>query len=312
MQSISLAIYLLSFVALWVGAGLIIKSIDGFSKHLKLSPFSISFFFLGLLTSIPEIAVGFSAVSQGTPEIFVGNLLGGITVIFLFIIPILAILGRGIKLTNQLDKKTLLLALTVIAAPSFLILDKRVTNLEGTLLIGLYLILFFFVERNRGFFDRHNDRAVHLKSFSLMDIMKLLLGVGIVLIASRYAVSKTIEFAAFLNISTFLASLIILSLGTNLPELSLAIKSIVTDKKDIALGDYLGSAAANTLVFGFFTILNKGEVLTTNNFFTSFLFIEIALGMFYHFTRSEKNISRKEGIVMILVYVVFVALELSY
>src|SRR3989304_7537710 len=98
MNTSNIFIYLASFVALWIGAGLIIKSIGGFSNHLRLSPFSISFFFLGLLTSIPEIAVGFSAVSQGTPEIFVGNLLGGITVIFLFIIPILAILGRGIKL----------------------------------------------------------------------------------------------------------------------------------------------------------------------------------------------------------------------
>ncbi len=103
----------------------------------------------------------------------------------------------------------------------------------------------------------------------------------------------------------------ILSLGTNLPELSLAVRSVLSGKKDIAFGDYIGSAAANTLLFGIFTILNDGEVLTADNFLITFLFILFAVVSFYFFSRSKNEISIKEGFILISVYLLFIIVELS-
>ncbi len=102
-----------------------------------------------------------------------------------------------------------------------------------------------------------------------------------------------------------------LSLGTNLPEFSLAIRAIISGKKDVAFGDYVGSAAANTLLFGIFTILNTGEVVTVNNFFRTFLIMVLGLGMFFVFSRSKHDITQKEGFVLLVLYGVFVASELA-
>ena len=132
---LNLATYIVSFVFIWIGAGLIVSSTSKFSKRLKLSSFAFSFVVLGLLTSTPEFSVGLQAVADRDAQIFVGNLLGGIIVLFLVVIPLLAIFGNGIRLKHQLDRNTLLLTLGVILAPSALVLDKRVTNLEGILMI---------------------------------------------------------------------------------------------------------------------------------------------------------------------------------
>ncbi|OGC47674.1 hypothetical protein A2886_02760 [candidate division WWE3 bacterium RIFCSPHIGHO2_01_FULL_42_13] len=308
----NLLIYLISFIAIWLGAGLVISSVDGFSRRLGVSSFAVSFLVLGLLTSIPEFAVGLTAISENDPEIFVGNLLGGITVIFLFIIPVLAILGNGIRLTHKLDKKRLISSLIVIAAPTFFVIDHRVTNIEGAILIALYVALLIFIQReNRGIFGEHNERLMHIRSYSLLDVLKLLLGIGIVFISSRFIVDQTIFFSQFLRVSPFVVSLVILSLGTNLPELSLALRAVINHQKDIALGDYLGSAAANTLFFGIFTLLNGGEVLTVNSFLTTFVFIALALGLFYHFSRSQRNISRNEGAILMLMYIIFAIFEFT-
>ena len=138
-------LYILSFILIWLGAGLIVNSIDKYAKKLHISSFAVSFFILGFLTSTPEIAVGISSIIEKDPEIYVGNLIGGIIIIFLFIIPILAIFGRGITLSHQLSKRNLLLSLAVCAAPAFLILDNKVTVFEGFLLIFFYIILFYFI-----------------------------------------------------------------------------------------------------------------------------------------------------------------------
>lgn len=306
-----LLLYLGSFLAIWFGAGLIISSIDGFSRRLRISTFSLSFFVLGILTSLPEFAVGLTSISQNDPEIFVGNLLGGIAVIFLLVIPLLAILSGGIKLSSRLDKKTLFFSLAVIAVPSVCILDHKVTIYEGFFCLLTYLFLFAFIEQKKKLASKKNQKILSVNAYSLSDILRLLAGVVLVFLSSQIIVDNTVLFSQVLNVSPFLMSLVVLSLGTNLPELSLAIRAVLAGKTEIALADYLGSAAANTLLFGGFTLLNGGEVLTTNGFVITFLSIVIAVALFYYFSRSERNISRKEGFILLLGYLVFVFFELN-
>ncbi len=311
MITLDLLIYLVSFVVIWAGTGLIVGSTDKISRKLGIPSFAISFVILGILTSTPELAVGLTSIAEGQPEIFVGNLLGGIIILFLLIIPLLAVAGNGIKLDHGLDNYTVLFCLLVILAPSLLILDKRVTNEEGALLVLLYLILLYFVLRKEGFLDRSNTKLLEIKSYSLIDIFKILGGVALVFISSHIIVDKTISFAEIFRISPFYISLLALSLGTNLPELSIAVRAIALKKKAIAFGDYLGSAAANVLLFGMFTLLNIGEVLTVNGFYVMFAFMFSALTLFYFFSKSKNTLSRGEGLILLGIYAVFVFSEIA-
>ncbi len=311
MFAVNLFLYLIAFIFIWFGAGLIVSSASKFSTKLKLSPFAFSFVFLGILTSVPEFSVGIQSVANQHPEIFVGNLLGGIVVLFLVIIPILAIFGNGINLKHELDNKTLLVTLGVILTPSLFILDKKVTNLEGAVLVALYMFLLFLVERKNGIFDRKNQQLLNIKAYSYKDLFKMILGIGIVFVASAIIVDKTTYFAGIFNISAFYISLFVIALGTDLPELSLAIRSVISGKREIAMGDYIGAAAASTLLFGVFTLLHNGEVLTVSNFIVTFLFIVTALGLFYFFFRTKNYISRGNGFVLLGIYVIFVIVELT-
>lgn len=306
-----LFLYLVAFFVIWLGSGLIIHSIDKIARQLKLSSFAISFFILGILTSIPEAALGFSAIADKQPEIFVGTLLGGVVVIYLLVIPILAILGKGIPINHGLSKRNLILTLAVTLAPSVLVLDKKVTNAEGLILILLYILLFYIIQQKKGLLDKDRTDIFKLKAYSLLDLAKVVLGIGLVFVSSQFIVNQTIIFSQIFSIPTFYISLVILSFGTNLPELSLAVRSILSGKKDIAFGDYLGSAAANTLLFGFFTLLNVGEVITVNNFFVTFIFIATGLTLFYFLSNSKNEISVKEGFYLLVLYLLFVIIELG-
>lgn len=305
----SLLLYIASVFFIWKGAGLIVSSVDRFSKTLKLSSFTVSFLVLGLLTSTPEFAVGFTAVSEGAPQVFIGNLIGGIAIIYLFIIPMLAIVGNGITLNHKLDAKMLRYCLLVCLAPSLFVMDKVITNMEAVVMIVAYGLLVYFIERKQGLMDENHKELFSLRAYSLKDIIRLLVGVAIVFISGRIIVDKTIYFSEILGISSFYISLLLLSFGTNLPELSLAVRSVLSGKKDIAFGDYLGSAAANTFLFGIFSLLNGGEVLTESGYLPTFIFLLVGLTLFYFFARSKNIVSRAEGIVLLGVYIAFVITE---
>ncbi len=303
-------IYLLSFVGIWYGAGLIVSSADRIAHRLRLSSFAISFFILGVLTSIPEFAVGLTGVAQNRPAIFAGNLLGGVAIIFLLIIPLLAILGKGLELKHNISRKNLILALLVIAAPAVSLVDGTVSAIRGVIIIGLYVLLFYFIERSKGVLDNHNKQLLQLKAYAFTDILKVIAGVTLVFIASQQIVEKTLFFSQVLNIPTFFLSLILVSLGTNLPELSLSVRAVLSGKTDIAFGDYVGSAAANSLLFGIFSVLTGEQPVAIPSYWTVLIFIVVALVLFYRFGQSRQSISKKEAQILLGLYVAFVAVEL--
>lgn len=301
-----IALYVASFFAIWLGTGLIVKSVNGFSKKLHVSEFAVSFFILGILTSIPEIAVGLTSITEARPGIFVGNLIGGVIVIFFLVIPILAILGKGIKLGIDMSKTNLVLMLGVVALPVLLALDNKINSGEAVFSIMVYLILFFVMQRRDGILNGSNHKLMRIKSYSLFDLFKIILGVGMVFISSQLIVQKTILFAEIFKISPFVISLIFLSLGTNLPEISIAIRSVFSKSQEVAFGDYIGSAAANTAILGVLVLLNGGEVVTDTNFKTTLAFMLVGLGAFYYFAKSHRDISRKEGFALLIIYGAFI------
>jgi cation:H+ antiporter len=289
---------------------MIVSATSKFSKKLKLSAFTFSFVFLGILTSTPEFSVGLQAVVDNNAEIFVGNLIGGIIVLFLFVIPVLAVFGKGINLKNELSNKLLLTTFGVIILPSLFILDKKVTNIEGAVMICSYIGLLYLVQRKNGIFDRENKQLLNIKAYSYKDLAKIILGLGIVFVSSATIVNKTMYFADVFNISAFYIGLIVIALGTDLPELTMAVKSVLLGKKELAMGDYIGAAAVSTLLFGVFTVLHNGEVITVSNFVVSFVFILVALLLFFYFSVTKQFISRISALLMLGVYLFFVSIEL--
>lgn len=307
---INIITYVFSFFVIWYASGVIVDSLSRFTKRLKLSSFAVSFFVLGILTSIPEFAVGLNSIIQSKPGIFVGNLLGASLVLFILVIPLLAVLGNGVKMIHQLTPDNLIFSLLVVAAPTFLIADNLLTRTESVFLILMYGILFFYIEKKNGLLTNVREEINELKDkHTIENLAELVLAATLVFLSSHIIVTQTIYFANMFSVSSFLISIIVLSVGTNIPELSLAIRAVMAGKREVALGDYLGSAAANTLFFGIFTLINGSRINIDSYSYKTMMMMLLGLGLFYWFSRSKQDISRREGKLLLLFYAVFIVVE---
>ena len=132
---------------------------------------------------------------------------------------------------------------------------------------------------------------------------------GLLVLASQQIVDSTQYFANLLNIAPFFVSLIVVSLGTNIPELSLIARTFLGKKQDIALADYFGSASTNTLLFGVLSLFYPAIIIIPNSFWHRFIFIAIGLIVFYFFLRSHNRLSQKESLFLLLIYIAFVVTE---
>lgn len=306
----NLVLIIFAFILIWFSSKLIISNISGLAHLLKLSAFSISFFVLGISTSMPEIFIGASSAINRLPEIFAGTLMGASIVVFLFVVPLLAILGNGVKLPeHQLNKKTIFLSVFVIFLPFIASFDGEINRFEAIMMVALYFLLFYFIEKKQKIWQKFEIGFIKNRKIEIIDILKILLGAFIIFLASQILVMKTLYFAEILKISPFLLSFLLLSFGTNFPEISIAIVSAVKKQKSIALGDYLGSAAANSLIFGVLTLFHGAFRFTDARFWQSSVIFLLGLIIFLFFAETKREITRREGFILLFLYGVFIVMK---
>lgn len=305
-----LFIYVISFVLIWIGSGLVVKSVERLSHALKVSSFAISFILLGFFTSISELSVGVNSLLRNDPEIFVGNLIGASIVIFMLLIPLLAILGNSIHITPEFRGLNLPASLIVVALPVILAMDGKIDKIDGYVSIAAFLFLLFQIENKKGVLNLPHHPPHKTGHKTGKDILLTLVGVVIIFLASRLVVDQTLYFSDLLHISPFLISLLLISLGTNIPELSLVLRSIFMRNKQIAFGDYIGSAAMNTFLIGTLTLVYNKPVILSNSYLTSLFFMIVGLLGFYHFARTKNTLSRLEGFLLFFLYALFVLMEI--
>jgi cation:H+ antiporter len=300
--------FLIAFAFLWVGSGIAVGSIVSISRSLRISSFLVSFFMLGVFTSITEIMVGINAFIEGSPEIFVGNLIGSSAVIFVFIIPIVAILGNGVSLNHSFSFKDLVSAILVVGMPALLTLDNRVGTIDALICIVMYVYFAFLMNQKSSSLDKISHINIR-QSTLLINILKIVVAIILVFAGSNILVEQTEMAGKFFGISPFVVSVLLVSLGTNIPETSIAIRSLFVKRKDIAFGNYVGSAAFNSLELGILSFLYKSPVPADGSNYSVIVFL-VGLILFLYFVKSRNTISRQEGSILLLMYLLFVAFEL--
>lgn len=301
-------LFLISLVFLWIGSGIAVRAVTTISHNLKISSFVISFFVLGFFTSLTEIIVGITALLENQPEIYVGNLIGSSAVVCLLIIPLLAMAGNGVNLNNAFKFKDIIKILFIVATPALLTFDNNFSPFDASICFIAYIFVAFMINKKTNIYHKLNIGKVFNKTI-YTNILRIFFAILIVLAGSHILVNQIPSIGQVLNISPFIVSMLVVSFGTSVPELTIALRSIANKNKDIALGDYLGSTAFNTLEIGLLTLFNKNTV-TANG--SNFSIIAFAIGLFVlaFFIKSKNCISRNEGTILILFYVTFMLFEL--
>jgi cation:H+ antiporter len=304
-------LYGLAFMGIWVGSGLAVRSVERLARLVRISSFTVSFLVLGLFTSVSELSVGVNSIMAGDPEIYVGNLIGASIVMFMLIIPLLAIVGRSIRISPEFRGFTLPASLVVVALPVLVAMDGEVGMSDSFAVMGLFGLLLILVGRRQSLRERLGTLTARKSIKAGKELARVLFGVGLIFVASRFVVEQTLYFAGVFGVSPFVVSLLVIAVGTNVPELSLVVRAMFRRNNQVAFGDYVGSATFNTFLLGALTVMYGQPVQLTNSYLVSLLFLVGGLVLFYYFARTKHTLSRLEGLVLLSVYVVFVAVELA-
>lgn len=303
-----LAWFFLSLAGVWLCSGALIQVTELLSRRTHRGNFFLAFVLLGILTSFSEIAVAFNATRQSVPEVSVGNLLGASLILFLWVTPILAVIGNGIKLQKGLSIKRLLPAALNIMAPIGLAIDGKLTRWEGAFCLLIYVVVVLLLKQQdeQG---RKETKPIPKKILGIA-FLKVLIAAALIALSGRILVQETLFFSEYFSIPASMFGLLVLSIATNIPELAIGIRSAIKEKKAIALGDYIGSASANTAILGVVLLANGTVLINTDEWIGTAIATVGGIALFLWFLASKKQLSRREGLILLGAYAVFVAWEL--
>lgn len=308
---------LLASLTMWALSGMLIDATDRVARRYRRPGFAIAFIILGFLTSIGETSVAVNATIEGVPQVSAGNLVGASLVIFLLIIPVLAIVGHGVD-TGMVRPRNIALILFVVLIPSLLAMDGRIGRVEGVMMLILYASMFYLVQKRRPVeetaeevVEKVETLLTHHKHATRTDALKIVFAALLVFVSGKILVDEAMFFSEAIGVPPSFVGLLLLSVGTNIPELVIALRSVIGRHKDIAFGDYLGSAAANTFLFGSLAVVNDPFVLERAEFVPAFVLMFVGVVLFFIFCRTRAILSRKEGWILFGGYALFLVSQIA-
>lgn len=298
-----IGVLLVSGIVLTGAAGVVVRHAGALAHRLGLSSFTIGFLLLGIASSTPELFVAMQAARDGIPELSAGNLLGGSILLLSFVMGVVSLLIGRVKLDHTLRTEELWAMMAVIASPVGVLWDGKLSRADGLFLVALYLVHAVLLSRQR------RKTAKQTKARLAGHAAWLAGGFAAMVVSSRFVVTAAEGIIAAIHIAPIVFGLFFLSLSTNLPELALAWESIRFKRREIAFGDFLGSSAANTLLLG---LLGMATPFGGGNgrLFGALLLLGSVSVYFLWAVSSGREITRKEGIGLLVFYLLFVVYEL--
>lgn len=302
-------------VILMYGANLLVDGGAALAHRLKVSSMVIGLTVVAFGTSTPELVVNIVSSVDGSSALAMGNVLGSNIFNILAILGITAlIIPLGVKKTTTWIE----IPLAAFAAILILILVNgepagQITRAEGICLLCFFVMFLLYTLALARFGGAGDGEEVDIKNYSSgKSILFILLGLAGLIGGGRLLVNGAVSIAESLGISERIIGLTIVSIGTSLPELATSIIAARKKNADMAIGNVVGSNLFNTfLILGTSATITPLQVpsgsmtdLITNIIAAVLLFVFI-------FTGKGRKISRWEGGIFVVLYIVYLLFILN-
>lgn len=336
---VAIPLIIIGCVALIKGADWLVDGASGLAKKYGVSDIIIGLTVVALGTSMPEFVVNMVAVSQGSTEIAITNVLGSNIINTFVILGCTALIFpiSSKRDTRQFDIPwSLLAALFVlffatysspswlrvehlfnidINSPSFDNLGQFRFGIENQSFIsgigGSVLIIFFLIFLWHSFKNSKGETSdENYQPMSMIRALGMILG-GLValVIGGELIVKSATSIAQSLGVSDAIIGLTVVALGTSLPELATSCMAAFKKNCDIALGNVIGSN-----IFNIFFILGTSACVMPLPGYAGLELdalmaaIGSALVMLFVYTTKKHEIQRWHGGILLIAY----ALYLTY
>lgn len=275
------------------------------AENFNLSKYTVGFIIVAVISILPETFIALHSALQGQSSfglsVLFGSNIADLTIIFTILV---LYGGRALKVESKILKNHTTYPF-ILLIPIFLGLDGYFSRLEGVVLMITGSIFYYIALRES------TDATVPMskKVNVLLVSLKLLFSMTILLLGAHFTVESASTLAFTLRVNPVLIGMLIVGLGTTMPELFFSLKSVLKRDDSLAIGDILGTVLADcTIVVGILALVNPFSFPQRIIYITG-VFMIIAAFILFYFMKTGKSISKKEAYFLLGFWLLFIFTE---
>ncbi len=305
----------------------VVVSLRRIAKRSKVGVFIVSAIILAVGTSLPELFISLTSAINENPNISLGVVIGSNIANIALISGFVALFVGKINVHGEYLKRDVVIALVSGLLPLGLMADGILGRVDGLILLLVYIsyVASFFKDKFAEITNEYNQKSffygdsfaykflreiTHIDFDITKEYGKLFLSLALMLFSSQVIIRNAESLAVIVGIPVFVVGLIILAVGTSLPELVFSIKSVKEGEPKMFFGNLLGSTIANsTLIVGITAVISPIHIASFDDYRNAIIAFVIVFVTFWAFIRTKHRLDRYEGLVLIIMYLIFVILE---
>lgn len=298
----------IGIIILYLGSKWMVDGAKMIATILGISPFVIGLTILAFGSSSPEVFT--SIFSRDAPQLIIGNVVGSNIVN----------IGIGIGLTAFLyplacsfkETKVELGFMVISALTVFVMsLTGMIGLVFGLILIAAIVVFVLVVHRLKC----DSDEAVHVNNNADRTLMPLwkcvamtVLGLALLYFGSDVFVEGAKIAASLMGVSDLLVGLIIVAIGTSLPEICICLMAAYRKETDMVVSNIVGSN-----IFNCFFVLGIGACLADIPVLNSMLVFHLPVMLVMTvlmcvFLHKSDRIGKYAGLSLFAIYAVYILL----
>ena len=236
----------LSFALLAKCADYLVEGAIDIARYLHAPPILIGIVIVGIGTTSPELAVSVTAALKGSPEVALGNAVGSVIYDDGLALPMAAFFATAaIPIDRIVLRSAAIFLITVDLVAWYMASDGTLARVEGGILVGLfvlYLIYSFWEQKRR---PRTEIEAAVPRRSLWMVVLLFVCGLAGVVVSSHFIVEATPVVAKALGLPDVVIGLVVVALGTSIPEIATCIVAARKGQGALAVGNILGADILN-------------------------------------------------------------------
>ena len=302
---------IIGLVALVKASDVFVDAASSFATRMRVPKMLVALTIAAFGTCAPELAISFTSIATKNVDMTLANVIGSCIVNILLIVGVATIV-KPIEVKEQTVKRELPLLVLVSAAFFFVLNDSIFFGRNNGLgrwdavvllaLFGLFMLYIFFAVHVKKVRRGRLPKTKYTTGYSLVYIVLSLITIAL---AANIAVDNAVAVAGEIGISQKIIAMTVIVIGTSLPELTMTVGAAKKGEFDLAVGNIIGTNIFNicivlglpTLIFGGFESGAFGIIDT--------LVVLLAAVAYYIFGRSNKRLTRKEGMFMVMLFAAY-------
>ncbi len=303
---------LLGFIIIIKSSDILVDCATSLAIRCKVPKMLIALTIVAFGTCAPEVAISFQSVANHNETMAFANVVGSCIVNTFLIIGLAAII-RPIRVRHATIKKELPILVIITTGFTVLMLDSVFNPLtpntfsraDGIILILLFSMFVAYIVQLLKRKDDDQERPEPTYKNIFLILFLLIGSILCITLSSDVIVDNAKALAEKLNISEKVITMIAIVIGTSLPEMFMTISSARKKEFDMAIGNIIGTNIFNICIVLGLPIAIYGDLVLENFNLVDIITVFLTSFLLYIFARSEKVVSKKEGILMILIFAVY-------